>query len=41
MATETTNNWQSMPDENGNFGHYGGIFVSETLMEALHELRLA
>ena len=41
MATETTTNWQSMPDENGHFGPYGGIFVSETLMEALHELRLA
>ncbi|MGD8235224.1 MAG: tryptophan synthase subunit beta [Chromatiales bacterium] len=41
MATETTTNWQNMPDENGHFGPYGGIFVSETLMEALHELRLA
>jgi tryptophan synthase beta chain len=41
MATETTTNWQSMPDENGHFGPYGGIFVSETLMEALHELRVA
>ena len=41
MATETTTNWQNMPDENGHFGPYGGIFVSETLMEALHELRIA
>ncbi|MEJ2316456.1 MAG: tryptophan synthase subunit beta [Gammaproteobacteria bacterium] len=41
MATETTTNWQNMPDENGHFGPYGGIFVSETLMEALHELHLA
>ncbi|MDX1344816.1 MAG: tryptophan synthase subunit beta [Sedimenticolaceae bacterium] len=41
MATETTTNWQNMPDENGHFGPYGGIFVSETLMEALHELRVA
>ncbi len=42
MATETTtSNWQNMPDENGHFGPYGGIFVSETLMEALHELRVA
>jgi len=41
MATETTTNWQNMPDANGHFGPYGGIFVSETLMEALHELRLA
>ncbi|MEJ2320978.1 MAG: tryptophan synthase subunit beta [Gammaproteobacteria bacterium] len=28
-----------MPDDNGHFGPYGGIFVSETLMEALTELR--
>jgi tryptophan synthase beta chain len=28
-----------MPDERGHFGPYGGIFVSETLMEALTELR--
>ncbi|WP_043118787.1 tryptophan synthase subunit beta [Solemya velum gill symbiont] len=30
-----------MPDERGHFGPYGGIFVSETLMGALDELRLA
>lgn len=29
-----------MPDERGHFGPYGGIFVSETLVEALEELRL-
>jgi len=30
-----------MPDERGHFGPYGGIFVAETLMEALTELRRA
>jgi tryptophan synthase beta chain len=28
-----------LPDERGHFGPYGGIFASETLMEALDELR--
>ena len=28
-----------MPDERGHFGPYGGIFVAETLIEALDELR--
>jgi tryptophan synthase beta chain len=31
----------NMPDERGHFGPYGGIFVAETLMEALQELREA
>jgi tryptophan synthase beta chain len=31
----------SLPDEHGHFGPYGGIFVSETLMEPLDELRAA
>jgi tryptophan synthase beta chain len=30
-----------LPDEHGHFGPYGGIFVAETLMEPLDELRLA
>jgi tryptophan synthase beta chain len=30
-----------LPDEHGHFGPYGGIFASETLMEALEELREA
>ncbi|MEJ2621820.1 MAG: tryptophan synthase subunit beta [Candidatus Thiodiazotropha sp.] len=29
------------PDERGHFGPYGGLFVSETLMEPLEELRQA
>lgn len=31
----------SLPDARGHFGPYGGMFVSETLMEALDELRQA
>lgn len=31
----------NLPDERGHFGQYGGIFVSETLIHALDELRVA
>jgi len=31
----------SLPDEHGHFGRYGGMFVSETLMQPLAELRAA
>ncbi|NMG64274.1 tryptophan synthase subunit beta [Azoarcus indigens] len=31
----------SFPDAHGHFGPYGGIFVAETLIPALEELRLA
>lgn len=30
-----------LPDERGHFGPYGGVFVSETLMHALDELKTA
>ena len=30
-----------LPDQRGHFGPYGGMFVAETLMEPLDELRLA
>ena len=30
-----------LPDAAGHFGPYGGIFVAETLMEPLDELRVA
>jgi len=33
------NDYAAMPDERGHFGIYGGRFVSETLMQALDELR--
>ena len=34
-----TVDYSAMPDEHGHFGVYGGIFASETLMQALDELR--
>ena len=30
-----------LPDENGHFGQYGGIFVAETLMQPLEDLAIA
>ncbi len=43
MASETSRFQEllNLPDERGHFGPYGGIFASETLMEALDELREA
>jgi tryptophan synthase beta chain len=34
-------NTYRLPDDRGHFGKYGGIFVAETLIPALDELRLA
>ena len=31
----------NLPDDRGHFGKYGGVFVAETLIPALDELRLA
>jgi len=31
--------YSAMPDERGHFGIYGGVFASETLMQALDELK--
>ncbi|MDX1335184.1 MAG: tryptophan synthase subunit beta [Gammaproteobacteria bacterium] len=41
MKNEAVQNqdWSQLPDEKGHFGPYGGCFVSETLMEALDELK--
>jgi tryptophan synthase beta chain len=41
MKNEAVRNqdWSQLPDEKGHFGPYGGCFVSETLMEALDELK--
>ena len=36
-----TNRLTELPDEHGHFGPYGGIFVAETLMAPLDELRQA
>ena len=33
--------FSQFPDSSGHFGRYGGRFVAETLMEALHELNAA
>ena len=33
--------YEGQPDERGHFGPYGGLFVAETLMEPLAELRAA
>jgi tryptophan synthase beta chain len=40
LATNRTR-WTDLPDAAGHFGPYGGIFVAETLMEPLDELRNA
>ncbi len=39
MPTEQPIDFTHMPDARGHFGPYGGLFVSETLMEPLQELR--
>jgi len=39
VPTEKTIDFTRMPDSRGHFGPYGGLFVSETLMEPLEELR--
>ncbi len=41
MATTAEKIIGSLPDEKGHFGPYGGLFVAETLMEPLEELRIA
>ena len=40
-AMKNIESYMNMPDDRGHFGTYGGIFVSETLMEPLRELREA
>ena len=30
-----------LPDDRGHFGPYGGVFVAETLIEALDQLKAA
>ncbi len=41
MATTAEKIIGSLPDERGHFGSYGGLFVAETLMQPLEELRQA
>ena len=39
METKLVNMFKSGPDRNGRFGDYGGMFVSETLMPLILQLR--
>jgi len=41
MLERMSDNSYNLPDARGHFGKFGGIFVAETLMPALEELRLA
>lgn len=41
MATTAEKIIGRLPDARGHFGPYGGLFVAETLMEPLEELRIA
>jgi len=41
VPTSNRKTYFDQPDERGHFGPYGGLFVAETLMEALEELRLS
>ena len=36
--TKNKFNFNTLPDQNGRFGDYGGMFVSETLIPALNDL---
>jgi tryptophan synthase beta chain len=38
MSTEISSDPVMLPDAGGHFGPYGGVYVPETLMTALHEL---
>jgi tryptophan synthase beta chain len=40
-TVQTTTEPYNLPDTRGHFGPYGGVFVAETLMEPIEELRLA
>ena len=40
-STEQVQDYFAYPDERGHFGRFGGLFVAETLMGPLHELREA
>ncbi len=41
MPTDNITDFKNMPDGGGHFGPYGGMFVAETLMEPLEQLRQA
>ena len=39
QSADLKNEFLKLPDKKGHFGHFGGRFVAETLMEPLEELR--
>ena len=39
MQTSETSRFSNLPDERGHFGPYGGVFVAETLIAALEDLK--
>jgi len=41
MASQAQPDYSQFPDRRGHFGPYGGLFVAETLMHPLEELRQA
>lgn len=41
MSEKIENYYDNYPDDKGHFGHYGGRFVGETLMEAIYSLEEA
>ena len=41
LMKESIDDYNQYPDNKGHFGRFGGIFVAETLMGPLHELREA
>jgi len=41
LMKESVDDYNQFPDSNGHFGRFGGIFVAETLMGPLRELREA
>ena len=41
MPAPSTQRYADLPDAEGHFGPYGGIYVAETLMAPLDELRQA
>ncbi len=41
MPTTNQTDFSGRPDSQGHFGRYGGMFVAETLMGPLQELREA
>jgi tryptophan synthase beta chain len=41
VPTDKQTDYSSQPDERGHFGRFGGLFVAETLMGPLQELREA